>query len=91
MTSTHGDAIDLERARAALTIVQPEPFNAEAPREALAGDVTPTELHYVRSNFALPSHDGSLEVGVTFTVGFLKPGRAGHVVVERRLDAVHVR
>jgi DMSO/TMAO reductase YedYZ molybdopterin-dependent catalytic subunit len=63
MTGTHGEAIDLERARAALTIVQPEPFNAEAPREALAGDVTPTELHYVRSNFALPSHDGSLEVG----------------------------
>jgi DMSO/TMAO reductase YedYZ molybdopterin-dependent catalytic subunit len=39
------------------------PFNAEAPPEALAGDITPTELHYVRSNFALPTHDGTLEIG----------------------------
>jgi DMSO/TMAO reductase YedYZ molybdopterin-dependent catalytic subunit len=44
-------------------MIQPEPFNAEAPPEALAGDITPTELHYVRSNFALPAHDGRLEVG----------------------------
>ena len=56
-------ADNLTRARAALTMIQPEPFNAEAPREALAGDITPTALHYVRSNFALPSHDGTLEVG----------------------------
>jgi DMSO/TMAO reductase YedYZ molybdopterin-dependent catalytic subunit len=56
-------ADDLERARAALTMVRPEPFNAEAPPAALASDITPTELHYVRSNFALPAHDGSLEVG----------------------------
>jgi len=54
---------DLAQARAALTMIQPEPFNAEAPPEALAGDVTPTGLHYVRSNFALPAHDGTLEVG----------------------------
>jgi hypothetical protein len=39
------------------------PFNAEAPPEALAGDITPTELHYVRSNFAVPTHDGTLEIG----------------------------
>jgi DMSO/TMAO reductase YedYZ molybdopterin-dependent catalytic subunit len=53
----------LRRSRAALTLVQSDPFNAEAPPEALAGDITPTELHYVRSNFALPAHDGVLEVG----------------------------
>jgi DMSO/TMAO reductase YedYZ molybdopterin-dependent catalytic subunit len=53
----------LARSRAALTMVQPEPFNAEAPPEALAGAVTPTGLHYVRSNFALPVHDGVLVVG----------------------------
>src|SRR5205085_3374588 len=34
-----------------------------APREALAGEITPVELHYVRSNFAVPVHDGTLEVG----------------------------
>jgi DMSO/TMAO reductase YedYZ molybdopterin-dependent catalytic subunit len=56
-------ADSLRRSRAALTLVQPEPFNAEAPPEALAGDITPTNLHYVRSNFALPAHDGILAVG----------------------------
>jgi DMSO/TMAO reductase YedYZ molybdopterin-dependent catalytic subunit len=54
---------DVEQARAALTMVQAEPFNAEAPPEALATDITPTHLHYVRSNFALPAHDGFLHVG----------------------------
>ena len=54
---------DLERARAALRMIHPAPFNAEAPPEALAGQITPTELHYVRSNFAVPTHDGTLEVG----------------------------
>ena len=54
---------DLEQARAALTMIQAEPFNAEAPLEALAGSITPSELHFVRSNFALPVHDGTLEVG----------------------------
>jgi DMSO/TMAO reductase YedYZ molybdopterin-dependent catalytic subunit len=56
-------ADDLEQARAALTMIQPEPFNAEAPPEALTADISPTHLHYVRSNFALPAHDGILEVG----------------------------
>src|ERR687898_2508528 len=56
-------ADDLERARAALRMVNEAPFNAEAPPEALAGEITPTELHYVRSNFAVPDHDGMLEVG----------------------------
>jgi DMSO/TMAO reductase YedYZ molybdopterin-dependent catalytic subunit len=53
----------LRRSRAALTMIQPEPFNAEAPPEALAGDITPTDLHYVRSNFPLPAHDRVLGVG----------------------------
>ena len=53
----------LERTRAALTMIQPEPFNAEAPPEALAEDITPTDLHYVRSNFVLPAHDGTLAIG----------------------------
>jgi DMSO/TMAO reductase YedYZ molybdopterin-dependent catalytic subunit len=56
-------ADDLQAARAPLTMIQPEPFNAEAPTEGLHGEVTPTELHYVRSNFALPPHDGVLEIG----------------------------
>src|SRR3954466_8160458 len=51
----------LEQARAALQMINPAPFNAEAPPEALAGEITPTELHYVRSNFAVPAHDGTLE------------------------------
>src|SRR5213596_644475 len=54
---------DLEHARSALTTIAQEPFNAEAPPEALRGEITPTELHYVRSNFAVPTHDGTLEVG----------------------------
>ena len=54
---------DLERARGALRMINPAPFNAEAPPEALAGQITPTELHYIRSNFAVPAHDGTLEVG----------------------------
>src|SRR5215203_7515541 len=54
---------DLDQARAALRMINPAPYNAEAPPEALAGDITPTDLHYVRSNFALPAHDGVLEVG----------------------------
>jgi DMSO/TMAO reductase YedYZ molybdopterin-dependent catalytic subunit len=56
-------ADNLEQARAALRMISPAPFNAEAPPEALAGEITPTELHYVRSNFAVPAHDGTLEVG----------------------------
>ena len=55
-------ADDLERQRAALTMIHAEPFNAEAPPEALDGDVTPTALHYVRSNFPVPDHDGTLEI-----------------------------
>ena len=54
---------DLESARAALEMINPAPYNAEAPPEALVGDITPTALHYVRSNFALPTHDGTLAMG----------------------------
>ena len=36
-------------------MINPAPFNAEAPPEALAGEITPVELHYVRSNFAVPT------------------------------------
>src|SRR5215208_6388481 len=56
-------ADDLQAARAGLQMINPAPFNAEAPPEALAGKITPTQLHYVRSNFAVPAHDGTLEVG----------------------------
>src|SRR3954449_10700874 len=56
-------ADDRQAARAGLQMISPAPFNAEAPPEALAGDITPTELHYVRSNFAVPTHDGTLEIG----------------------------
>jgi DMSO/TMAO reductase YedYZ molybdopterin-dependent catalytic subunit len=56
-------ADDLARRRAALHMINPAPYNAEAPPEALDGEITPTELHYVRSNFAVPAHDGTLEIG----------------------------
>ena len=49
--------------RGALTMISPVPFNAEAPLAALAGEVTPTALHYVRSNFPFPAHDGSITLG----------------------------
>ena len=54
---------ELERSRAALLMINPAPFNAEAPPEALDGEITPVELHYVRSNFAVPAHDGTLQIG----------------------------
>lgn len=53
---------DLDAARAALTMINPAPSNAEAPPAALAGEITPTKLHYVRSNFAVPVHNGTLEI-----------------------------
>ena len=56
-------ADDLEAARASLVMINPSPYNAEAPPAALVGDITPIELHYVRSNFAVPAHDGTLEIG----------------------------
>src|SRR5881227_3944404 len=71
-------ADDLERSRAALRMINPAPYNAEAPPEALDGEITPVELHYVRSNFAVPTHDGVLEVGgavedpITLTIDDLR-------------------
>ena len=71
-------ADELERSRAALLMINPAPFNAEAPPEALDSEVTPVELHYVRSNFAVPTHDGTLEIGgavdnpTTFTLNDLR-------------------
>ncbi len=53
----------LERDRAGLVMVKGEPFNAESPLAGLREPVTPTPLHYVRSNFPLPDHDGTLAVG----------------------------
>jgi DMSO/TMAO reductase YedYZ molybdopterin-dependent catalytic subunit len=54
---------NLDAARAGLVMINPAPYNAEAPPGALDADITPTELHYVRSNFAVPAHDGTLEIG----------------------------
>src|SRR5215213_203651 len=54
---------DLAASRAALAMINPAPYNAEAPPAALAGELTSTEDHYVRSNFAVPVHDGSLQIG----------------------------
>ncbi|XVV08331.1 sulfite oxidase [Actinoplanes sp. CA-131856] len=52
----------IARNRASLTMIKEEPFNAEAPHAGLTGDITSTADHYVRSNFALPDHDGTLHV-----------------------------
>ncbi len=54
---------DLQAARVQLRMIKPAPYNAEAPAGALVTEITPTELHYVRSNFDLPEHDGTLEIG----------------------------
>jgi DMSO/TMAO reductase YedYZ molybdopterin-dependent catalytic subunit len=54
---------DAEPARSELVMINPAPFNAEAPPHALQADITPTGQHYVRSNFAVPVHDGTLAVG----------------------------
>ena len=54
---------DLRAARSALQMINPAPYNAEAPPAALTSEITPTQFHYVRSNFPLPAHDGTLEIG----------------------------
>ena len=56
-------AHDLEQDRAALTMIHGMPYNAEAPPTALQAEITPTQMHYVRSNFAVPEHDGTLVIG----------------------------
>jgi len=55
--------MDLDQSRSALTVVKHEPFNAEAPSDAFETSITPTRFHFVRSNFALPVHDGLLAIG----------------------------
>src|SRR5436189_823067 len=73
---------NLEEARSALRMIAQEPFNAEAPPEALNSEITPPELHYVRSNFAVPAHAGTLEIGgavenpTTLTLDDLRAMRA---------------
>jgi DMSO/TMAO reductase YedYZ molybdopterin-dependent catalytic subunit len=49
--------------RSGLVMVKAEPFNAETPQDAFREPITPTPLHYVRSNFALPEHPGTLTIG----------------------------
>ena len=49
--------------RSNLLTVKGSPFNAETPLEGLRQLITPTALHYVRSNFDLPAHDGTLTIG----------------------------
>jgi len=53
---------DPQLRRAALVMINPAPYNAEAPPSGLSDEITPTGLHYVRSNFPLPTHDGTLEI-----------------------------
>jgi len=56
-------ADDLEQSRADVIMIHEMPYNAEAPPAALDGDITPTAYHYIRSNFAVPAHEGTLEIG----------------------------
>lgn len=56
-------ADDLQHDRRRLTMIHAAPYNAEAPPDALKGEITPTHLHYVRSNFAVPEYDGVLSIG----------------------------
>src|SRR2546421_11569599 len=61
--STMAVADDVEQSRAGVIMIHEMPYNAEAPPAALDGDITPTEYHYIRSNFAVPAHEGTLEIG----------------------------
>jgi len=56
-------ADNLEQSRAGVIMIHGMPYNAEAPPAALDSDITPTEYHYIRSNFAVPAHEGALEIG----------------------------
>src|SRR6476659_5037823 len=53
---------DLQANRAQLVMINPAPYNAEAPPAGMTSEITPTDLHYVRSNVPLPTHDGTLEI-----------------------------
>ena len=69
------------RAQDALVTVKKEPFNAEAPLNALRERITPSEQFYVRNNFAIPNlapdawHlkvDGAIEQSLELTLDDLK-------------------
>jgi DMSO/TMAO reductase YedYZ molybdopterin-dependent catalytic subunit len=60
-------ATEIAQSRANLVMVAPLPFNAEAPPDALRDRITATDRHYVRSNFALPDHDGRLHIAGAVT------------------------
>ena len=47
-------ADELARERSGVQMINPAPYNAEALPGALVAEITPTALHYIRSNFALP-------------------------------------
>ena len=62
--TTHlADGREGQMDRSGLVMVKAEPFNAETPHEALREPLTPTSLHYVRSNFSLPDHPGTITIG----------------------------
>ena len=81
-----GSRADEARPGEGLRVVSASPFNAETPLDVLHGVVTPTELHFVRSHFALPEHPGSLTIGgavgrsLALTVEELRGRRASSVV-----------
>ena len=54
--------------RSELTPVREHPFNAETPTAGLTGDITPTDLHYVRGSHSLPPHDGTLRIDGTVSL-----------------------
>src|SRR5204862_6656476 len=54
---------NLQQSRAGVVMIHGMPFTAEAAPAALAGDLTPTDFHYIRSNFGVRAHDGALEIG----------------------------
>jgi DMSO/TMAO reductase YedYZ molybdopterin-dependent catalytic subunit len=49
-------------AAAGRRVISTEPFNAEVRLEALSGVVPPSELHFVRSHFPVPDHQGTLTI-----------------------------
>ena len=44
-------------------MINPAPFNAEAPPEALAGDITPPSSTTSAATSRCQTHDGTLEIG----------------------------
>lgn len=76
-------------SRSQRIVVREAPHNAETPLEALSAELTPTERHYVRSNFAEPSlsddHEIRLEGAVhqpgVISVGTLRGAAARTLTV----------